>query len=290
MSFRVEFLAMFVLSLSLVRADAVFAQGGGRFTNEDKGPSVTTEIAEPFGELVLIPGSRFMMGSSKAEVERTWNECVSKFPKCDKRIFEPETPEHMVWVDSFYIDRYNITNRQYLECVQDRECTRPKRTLFLEDPQFADFPVVFVDWHQAYNYCSWAGGRLPTEAEWELAARGTDEFRFPWGYEFDEKRAVWNAKQPQPVGGRKSGASTFGIQDMAGNVWDWVQDWFDPRYYQRSPYANPRGPDNGRHRVFRGGSWSSDSPVYLRSTIRNHNRPSRWSPFIGIRCAKDVED
>jgi len=272
------------------------APGGAlqRFSEKlgKKGPyeDLQTRVIPPFGELIFIPAGRFLMGTSDEEVEEDFKACKELVPECDRRIFDAEKPEHLVWLDAYYIDRYNVTNKQYLECILDNECSPPRRSQFLKDPAYADYPVVFVDWNQARNYCSWAGGRLPTEAEWEKAARGTDGFRYPWGDEFDESRLVWNASKPQPVGGRKTGRSPYGLEDMAGNVWDWVADWFDPTYYERAPYMNPAGPERGRHRVFRGGSWSTDVPQFLRSMTRNHNRPTRWSPFVGIRCAKDAED
>lgn len=274
-------------------ATGTFAYGQSRFSETLKkgGPyeELRTKVIPPFRDLVLIPSGRFVMGTGAEELEKDVAECKQGYPECDRRIFEAETPEHFVWLDAYFIDRYNVTNKQYLECILDNECTRPRRSQFLSNPEYADFPVVFVDWNQAQNYCSWAGGRLPTEAEWEKAARGLDGLRYPWGDKFDETRPVWNAAMPKAVGGRDKGQSTYRVQDMSGNVWDWVQDWFSPTYYEVSPTVNPPGPATGRHRVFRGGSWSTDVPQFLRSMTRNHNRPGRWSPFVGFRCVKDVE-
>jgi len=262
------------------------------------GPSITkpshqkeeSRAVPPFGDLVFIPAGRFMMGSSEEEVERAWKECVARFPACERAIFEAEYPEHLVYLKAYYIDRFNITNKQYKECVLDDECRPPHRVSIITDPKYDNYPVVFVDWSQAENYCDWAGGRLPTEAEWEKAARGIDAFIYPWGDQMKEGAAVWNTKSPKPVAKRAEGESSFGLYDMAGNVWDWVSDWFDPTYYKVSPYYNPQGPDSGIHKVFRGGSWSSDLAVYLRTMTRNHNKPNTWNPYVGIRCAKDVDE
>ena len=254
-----------------------------------KAPKAERSVA-PFGELVLIPSGRFLMGSTEEEIQRASDECSARYPACERGIFEAEYPERLVYLKAYYIDRFNITNKQYKECVLDDECTPPRRTTAITDAKFDDYPVLFVDWYQAQNYCDWAGGRLPTEAEWEKAARGVEGFIYPWGDAMEEGAAVWNQASPQPVMKRPRGVSSFGIYDMAGNVWDWVADWFNPNYYDESPDSNPQGPERGVHKIFRGGSWGSDIPVFLRTMTRNHNKPNTWNPYIGIRCAKDVPD
>lgn len=279
--------------LDLICGGTTSAYGamGGRSAIQkvERGPKAERSTP-PFGELILVPAGRFLMGSTEQEFQSAWEECTKRYPACEKSIFEAEFPEHLVYLKAYYIDRYNITNKQYKECVLDDECTPPKRTTAITDEKFDDYPVLFVDWYQAQNYCDWAGGRLPTEAEWEKAARGIEGFVYPWGDEMESAAAVWNRSAPEPVAKRVSGMSSFGAYDMAGNVWDWVADWFDPHYYETSPYYNPPGPEEGLHKVFRGGSWGSDLPVFLRSMTRNHNKPTTWNPYIGIRCAKDVSD
>ncbi len=196
-----------------------------------------------------------------------------------------ERPHHAVTLDSFWIDRTEVTNAMYSACVAAGQC---------EESEYADdsayngdnYPVVGVSWYDAQDYCQWVGGQLPTEAQWEYAARGTDGRLYPWGEETPTcERAQFNGcgGRTVAVGNLPAGNSWVEVADMAGNVWEWVADWYDSDYYDTSPSENPTGPTSGDYKVLRGGSWNS-SPVYLRVAYRNYNNPGSRYADIGFRC------
>jgi formylglycine-generating enzyme required for sulfatase activity len=244
--------------------------------------------------LVYVPGGEFVMGSNPNE----------------PYFWGAESPKHTVFLDSFWIYQTEVTNQMYRLCVQAGKCSLPSdlsSTLYpdyFNNPQYDDYPVINVNFNQAQVYCQWAGGRLPTEAEWEKAARGSDGRLFPWGNQ--ELQANYAnfcdincalADNPEqevslddgygdvaPVGSFPAGASPYGIYDMAGNVLEWVQDWMNQSYYSSSPYENPRGPASGTRRVIRGGSWWSGR-AGLRTSARASWSPDKFSSMIGFRCA-----
>jgi formylglycine-generating enzyme required for sulfatase activity len=230
------------------------------------------------GAMVQVPAGEFMMGC---------NEQVDK--DCDAN----EKPYHKVYLDAYYIDKYDVTQGEYNQCVSAGRCkANNKYDGFTGDRQ----PVVGVTWDYAKTYCEWAGKRLPTEAEWEKAARGTDGRVYPWGNSIDTTHANYasNVGKTTDVGSYPSGASPYGVMDMAGNVWNWVADWSESgigwltggNYYRNSPSKNPKGPDNGTSRVLRGGGWGT-STNNLRGSVRDGHNPAGRSNAVGFRCARD---
>ncbi len=230
------------------------------------------ELAQKGAKMVLIPAGMFTMGSNKGE--------------------DDEKPPHAVSLDAFYIDKYEVTNALYKMCVEADTCQPPKeirsytRSSYYGNSQFDNYPVINVDWHQSKTYCEWRGARLPSEAEWEYAARGTDERTYPWGEGIDETHANYNQSDTTAVGSYESGKSPFGVYDMAGNVWEWVNDWYSETYYQSSPPSNPLGPASGQHGILRGGAWNVFGVISrLRSANRITVGHSSWDDLDGFRCA-----
>ena len=232
-----------------------------------------TESTDDFEveKMVLVPAGEFTMGSNYGD--------------------DDEIPVHKVNLDAFYMDIYEVTNDKYKECVDAGSCSEPKSVARYNDPDYANYPVVNVDWIQAHNYCEWRGGGLPSETQWEKAARGTDERTYPWGAGFDCSRAnYYDSVQRKycvgdttKVGSYESGVSPYGNYDMAGNVWEWTADWYD---------AYPGNTNSSRnygtiYRVLRGGAW-----YYLGYELRVSDRigffPSQYNNSIGFRCARDA--
>jgi formylglycine-generating enzyme required for sulfatase activity len=257
--------------------------------------------------MVYVPAGEFIMGSTEAEVDSALSLCNEYAGgACPRRLFEDEPPQHTVYLDAFYIDKTEVTNAQYRECVETGACDAPSDTTYYDDANYAQHPVVVVSWNDADAYCRWAGKRLPTEAEWEKAARGTDGWVYPWGNTFDGSKVNFCDKNcPEdvfwkdasvddgyiytaPVGSYPAGASPYGALNMAGNVKEWVADWYDPGYYSQSPARNPSGPDSGEERVTRGGSWY-DTPAPVRSVFRGGFYPDEIYSYVGFRCARDSE-
>ena len=233
-------------------------------------------------EMVLIPEGMFQMGSDN---KTSYNS--------------DEKPLHEVYLSGYYIDKFEVTNRQYEKFitetghsapyVKDKDWAKPFNWVNNHYPEnMADFPVVLVTWNDASSYAKWAGKRLPTEAEWEKAARGgLLNNAYPFGNKLGFNQASFDkgyvrGRKLDPVGTYQP--NPYGIFDMSGNVWEWCQDWHSDKYYNDSPYKNPSGPDNGTYKVFRGGSWISDRK-YLKCAYRGKNTPEYRSPSLGFRCA-----
>ena len=209
---------------------------------------------------------------------------------------DTNSPARQVYLNGFYIDKHEITVARYGDFLKATGGARPPEGWEESSLEIGDLPVVGVDWHDAEAYCRWAGKRLPTESEWEKAARGTDGRSYPWGNdEPSSARANFGKSAPDPykgglapVGGRAAGKSPYGAQDLAGNASEWVSDWFADGFV-RGQVRNPKGPADGAARVIRGGGWY-DPPQRLNSTLRMHANPETRADDVGFRCAKDLPE
>ncbi len=228
--------------------------------------------------LVYVPAGEFLMGSSASDPAANANE----------------KPQHSVYLDAFWIDRTEVTNAMYRQCVQAGKCPEPlhassyARQDYYGNSVFDNFPVVYVSWYNAQSYCAWAGRRLPSEAEWEKAARGTDAFVYPWG-DTPPSATLANSGRvvidTTAVGSYPAGASPYGALDMAGNVWEWVNDFYSETYYSVTPLRNPTGPATGTQHVTRGGGWDY-APSLVRTAVRIPLVPDYRYAYDGFRCAR----
>jgi len=243
--------------------------------------------------MVYVPEGEFEMGTSDEQRDRLIEEDVDWEDGWNSN----EQPIHTVYLDAFWVDQTEVTNGQYALCVADGACQEPhslesdKRISYFGNPEFIDFQVVYVDWYMAEAYCAWVGRRLPTESEWEKAARGTDGRPYPWGDGIDHTLANYGGYSREnsdttAVGSYPDGASPYGALDMAGNVFEWVADEYDKRYYHNSPSENPLGPSfGGARHVIRGGSWNGTTNSVRSAVRRRHQSEYRDFPSVGIRCA-----
>src|SRR5215208_5166586 len=243
-------------------------------------------------EMVLISAGEFTMGRSAKD---EFTSCQERSQDCQRSAFMDEEPVHHVVLDAFSIDKNEVMNTLYKACEDQGACTPPQESnsntqaSYYGNPTFDEYPVIYVTWDQARTYCEWRGARLPTEAEWEKAARGTDARTYPWGEKIDETFANFNYSvgDTSAVGSYEDGKSPYGVYDMAGNVWEWVADWYSDTYYGRSPAENPPGPASGGMRVLRGGSWGLVG-LSVSTSYRYARDPAESGPDLGFRCAKDA--
>ncbi len=261
-----------------------------------------------FTLMVKIPSGTFKMGSTFQEINGFLDECRKVDKACRRWWFDDEYPDRLVYLDSYWIDIFEVTNEKYLEFVKltghrpalDASCKTEKcrEGNLWDDASFPERvrnqPVTQVSWFDAEAYCKGRGKRLPTEAEWEKAARGPSGSKFPWGNASPKGRATYLRKWHDvftltDVGSYSQGASIYGVYDLAGNVWEWAADWYGRHYYNRSTKRNPKGPGEGEFKVVRGGSWVN-YPNTLRSAARRWSRPEVLFNDTGFRCAKDATD
>jgi len=237
--------------------------------------------------MIRIAAGPFTMGSNRTDTEGRASEFGLAKP-----LYLDEHPQRQVTLPAYDIDRYEITNAQYQRYVATTQARAPKGWPSGRPPAGREHhPVTHVNWYEAQAYCQWAGKRLPTEAEWEKAARGTDGREYPWGNEFDEKRANTGGSgvgDLAPVGQFPQGASPYGVEDLAGNVWEWTADWYQP--YPGSVYQTK---DFGqKFKVLRGSSWGGTGhyalPYFYRSAHRFYINPEYSFADTGFRCAKSA--
>lgn len=278
-----------LLMLTLLLEEVVVTGGTGR----------TEFIAPATSEAVWIPSGDLVMGASRNGLTYALELCNRTTPvECPRRLFVHETPQRRVRIQGYFIGLTETSNEQYEACVRAGACQ--PRSRHRPDTRFdrRDLPVVDVSFNDAATYCRWRRGRLPTEAEWERAARGPGRRRFPWG-------DLWNGalanhgrstlpnhdesdghRYVAPVNAYPDGRSPFGLLNMAGNVWEWVSDWYDENAYSEGDTADPTGPAFGQTRVIRGGSWASAAHT-LRVTMRAQAIETDGRVDIGFRCAWD---
>jgi formylglycine-generating enzyme required for sulfatase activity len=225
---------------------------------------------------VFVPEGKFPMGTDETNVQKN-------------------RPRHSVFLSAFWIDQTEVTNAMYTLCVKAGECTYPVdngSNPYYGNSKYANYPVVYVTWNAADKYCRWAGRRLPTDAEWEKAARGTDERLYPWGDEPPNPSLAnfdMNIGGPLPVDRYPLGASLYGALNMAGNVREWVSDWFHEFYYLVAPPNNPQGPPPTGKKSLRGGSYLDDANE-MRVFNRFDHDPNSPGENRGFRCASSVEE
>ena len=245
---------------------------------------------EQVAGMALIPAGEFTMGRYANDELATCREYEAE---CYLDWFQDEEPVHTVYLEAFYMDLYEVTNAQYKACMDEGVCEPPQRpdsytrSSYFGNPEFDDFPVINVNWYQAQAYCAWRGGRLPSEAEWEKAARGSDGRTYPWGEELDATYTNfnYNMKDTTAVGSYEKGKSPYGLYDMSGNVWEWVVS-----LHRSYPYTANDGREAASvagQRVFRGGSWGYVG-VSVSAAYRNAGDPSESNLDLGFRCARDA--
>ena len=277
--------------------------------------------------MVFVPAGEFTMGISGAQMDAMLRVCRAEPGECPTGMFDDERPAHTVYLDDYFIDLYEVTSADFLAFVDDTgyrtDAERQGRGRIdlgqtwewvngadwlhsrgqeMDIEERLHHPVLLVSWNDAVAYCTWTGSRLPTDAEWEKAARGVDGRIYPWGNSFacnsgnlDDETQIdsftvgcsdgW--MRTAPVGTFPAGASPFGVNDIAGNVREWVADWYDSGYYDESPPANPTGPLRGDTKSTRGGSWFTDR-TWARVTDRRPFAPDYAINYIGFRCARDA--
>lgn len=318
---------LFVTSIILFTVIVLFLTSSTNSKIRSENLPTKTKIRDKDGmEMVYIPAGEFTMGSTLLESTVFENMALFLFP--DQR------PQHKVFLDGYWIDKTEVTVGMFKKFVKETGYITsaevrgggkpwrdgPKKDEWpivpgidwihpreIKSEAEDNHPVVQVSWEDAIAYAKWVSGTLPTEAQWEKAARGTDARKFPWGNEFNGAYLNYGDSLcpvkrwcdldfndgyafTSPVGHYPEGASPYGVLDMAGNVWEWVFDWYDEDYYENSPYQNPQGPETGFFKSMRGGSWYDGEPVaWVTCVIRHQNPTSDRYEDVGFRCVINVD-
>jgi formylglycine-generating enzyme required for sulfatase activity len=236
-----------------------------------------TLVGDDEREMVQIPEGPFVMGSKDGDPD--------------------EAPEHQAYLSTYYIDKKEVTQGEYDRFIRATKRGKPFIPVFEDDQSKIlkpELPAIGMSWADADAYCRWAGKRLPTEAEWEKAGRGEGRRRYPWGDQFGAGNANVDGEEDgfkylAPPGSFEAGRSPYGAYDMTGNVAEWVADTYKEDYYQKAPYRNPVGPEEGQHKVIRGGSWR-ETEHNARLSKRFQAKMWRTDSTIGIRCAKSADE
>jgi formylglycine-generating enzyme required for sulfatase activity len=261
---------------SINRNRPVFSPAGFAFQGRNAHGSWEYRNMKDGAVYILIPSGEFLMGSAENEGN------------------DDEHPARRVYLDAYLIAKYEVTNVLFRRFILDTGCRAEGEWEKHATSKRDLHPVANVTWKDAAAYCAWAGGRLPTEAEWEKAARGTGGYDYPWGGPWDPSRircsvgGLGVAGGSAPVGSHPQGVSQWGCQDIAGNVWEWCSDEYSESYYRDAPLRNPKGPEHRECRVLRGGGWANISPDVFRCAYRSGFPPRFRFPDRGFRPAADV--
>ncbi len=238
-------------------------------------------------EMVLVPAGEFLMGSTPEQIENLpeKSRISSLQSAAEDEWRKAELPQHAVALSGYWVYKYEVTVAQYRKYCAETGRQMPKAP---ESGWLDDHPIAYITWREAANYATWAGLSLPSEAQWEKAARGTDGRIYPWGNDYNRSKCNRRANglmRTEPVGSYPEGASPYGCMDMAGNVWEWCSDWYSKDYYSKSPAINPTGPERGGYRILRGGKWRTLTRYY-RCSSRLSYPPSYRSYSIGFRLVQ----
>ena len=277
---------MLIVFLACISGSIVWSADAPATTPATQLPAVKVNPKDG-AEMVLIPAGEFLMGTSEDQIV----VMQKANPDYKSEYFSNELPQHKVYLDAYYIYKTEVTVAQYRKfCKTTKYAMPPEPPWKWQDTH----PIVNVTWNDAKAYADWAGVILPSEAQWEKAARGDDGRIYPWGNDWDAGKCAnrinsdgekGHIKGTHPVGSYPAGASPNGVMDMVGNVWEWCADWYSADYFKNAPAKNPTGPKTGKFRVEKGGSWADGNNYSIRGACRYSEGPGILNYDAGFRCA-----